>query len=151
MAKPFSALPIEFGKRTLSMQGNFPQKYFVYFNLHKKLWSVKNMKTGRVEFHAERVLLKECVFRVGERGRQRVIREKRKNVHAGVVGYLTNWKEMMDYKTFYHDFESKDLQRPWQSARYNPYLRGEFWNEWTGKPVHKAEFVELSSGCNFLY
>jgi hypothetical protein len=28
------------------------ERVFVYFNLHKKVWSVKSLKTGRVIAHA---------------------------------------------------------------------------------------------------
>jgi hypothetical protein len=61
-------------------------RVFVYRNLHKKCWSVKDLRTGRVFAHADRITLTECEFRVSEAGRRRVLREGRKNVHAGVVG-----------------------------------------------------------------
>jgi hypothetical protein len=65
------------------------KKVFIYWNLHKQLWSVKDTKTQKVIGHAESVMLTDCTFKVSEAGRQRVLREKRKNVHAGVVGTLT--------------------------------------------------------------
>lgn len=70
-----------------------PWKVFVYFNLHKKIWSVKALtgaSRGRVIAHCSMVSLVNVEFRVSEAGRQRVLREGRKNVHAGVVGYLTD-------------------------------------------------------------
>lgn len=66
-------------------------KVFVYFNLHKKVWSIKAMEgeqKGRVIAHAENVYLKDAMPKVSEAGRQRVLKEKRKNVHAGIVGEL---------------------------------------------------------------
>ena len=66
-------------------------RVFVYFNLHKKLWSVRALEgenKGRVIQHAARLCLADCTFKVSEAGRQRVLREKRKMVHAGVVGTL---------------------------------------------------------------
>ncbi len=66
------------------------EKVFVYFNLHKKKWSVKSLKTGLVIAHCDNVLLRDCKFKVSERGRQRVLKERVKNVHAGVVGILTS-------------------------------------------------------------
>ncbi len=66
-------------------------KVFVYFNLRKRCWSIKALegpRKGRVIGHAKRVLLTDCTFKVSEAGRQRVLREKRKNVHAGVVGTM---------------------------------------------------------------
>ena len=65
------------------------KKVFVYWNLHKNLWSVKDLKTGKVIGHAPLIYLRECQYKVSESGRQRVLREKRKNVHAGVKGYLS--------------------------------------------------------------
>lgn len=66
-------------------------KVFVYFNLHKKLFSIKALEgsnKGRVIAHSSSVSLKDASCKVSEAGRQRVIKEKRKNVHAGVVGTL---------------------------------------------------------------
>lgn len=66
-------------------------KVYVYFNLHKKCWSIKALsgnQKGRVVAHADAVDLKDCTFKVSEAGRQRVVRTKQKNVHAGVVGEL---------------------------------------------------------------
>jgi len=65
------------------------RKVFIYWNLHKDMWSVKDMITKKVIGHSDRVLLTDCKFKVSEAGRQRVLREKRKNVHAGVIGTLT--------------------------------------------------------------
>ena len=64
-------------------------KVFVYFNLHRKLFSVKALEgpdKGKVIGHTTYLWLKDVTFKVSEAGRQRVLREKRKNVHAGVVG-----------------------------------------------------------------
>lgn len=63
-------------------------KVFVYWNLHKQCWSVMDQKTRRVVHHLQELSLFNCVFKVSEAGRQRVIRERRKNVHAGIVGTL---------------------------------------------------------------
>lgn len=65
------------------------KKVFIYWNLHKNVWSIKDMKSKLVIAHAESVLLTDCTFKVSESGRQRVIRERKKNVHAGVLGTLT--------------------------------------------------------------
>lgn len=66
-------------------------KVFVYRNLHQKCWSVRSLSRnnyGRVILHCTSVDLSGAVFKVNEKGRQRVIAEQAKNVHAGVVGYL---------------------------------------------------------------
>lgn len=64
-------------------------KVFVYFNLHKKCFSIRAMNgpnRGRVIAHAHDVMLKDAVFKVSQAGRERVLKEQKKNVHAGVVG-----------------------------------------------------------------
>jgi hypothetical protein len=57
----------------------------VYRNLHTGLWSVKQ---GVIRFHTSEIVLTNAKFVVSEAGRQRVLREQRKNVHAYVVGYI---------------------------------------------------------------
>ena len=61
----------------------------VYRNLHKTdgghVWfSIK--RGGVVVAHTTRVAIRDVEFRVNEKGRQRVLREKKKNVHALVTG-----------------------------------------------------------------
>ncbi|AEJ94527.1 hypothetical protein FGG52_gp77 [Mycobacterium phage Backyardigan] len=66
-------------------------KVFVYFNLHRKMWSVKALEgpdKGRVIARSHYVILRDVTPKVSEAGRQRVLREGKKNVHAGLVGEL---------------------------------------------------------------
>lgn len=68
-------------------------KVFVYYNLHRKVWSVRAMEgpnKGRVIQHARTVLLRYAKPKVSEAGRQRVLRDQRKNVHAGITGELVH-------------------------------------------------------------
>ena len=67
------------------------QRVKTYYNLHRGGYSVvaaDGPDKGLVIAHAEELLLVEVTFVVSEAGRQRVIREKRKNVHAYAVGNL---------------------------------------------------------------
>ena len=67
------------------------QKVFVYRNLQQKCWSVRSRtgaNYGRVIFHASSINLAGAHFSVNAKQRLRVIEERQKNVHAGVVGYL---------------------------------------------------------------
>ena len=57
---------------------------FIYFNLHKKCFSIRH--NGFVVAHATTVVVDEATTKVSETGRQRVLQERVKNVHAGVVG-----------------------------------------------------------------
>ena len=72
-------------------------KAFVYWNLHRGLWSVKALEgpnKGRVIARVPEVYLLDAVPKVSEAGRQRVLREKRKNVHAGVVGRIVEYSQL---------------------------------------------------------
>ena len=63
-------------------------KVFVYYNLHKHCWSVRHK--GKVIMHTDEVYLTDAKFKVSKAGRKRVLREKRKNVHAGVEGIMVD-------------------------------------------------------------
>jgi hypothetical protein len=67
-------------------------KVRVYFNLHKKLLSIQTKVNGvwKVISHRQSVSLSDATFKVSERGRQRVIKNKRKNVHAYICGTLSD-------------------------------------------------------------
>lgn len=110
---------------------------FVYRNLHENAFSVRDVKTGRVLAHADTVLVRNAEFRVGEKGRQRVLQEKRKNVHAGVRGELVL------------DFSTIPDQLPANQIRYDPYEGPDFVN-WKGKPVKAADMVLLHDGKVFI-
>jgi hypothetical protein len=110
---------------------------FVYYNLHKHCWSVKDLKTGRVIRHADRLELESVRFRVSESGRQRVLREKRKNVHAGVVGYLLKSpkRKPSSLKT---------------QVSYNPYRGSDFYRKSNGSKIKVAARVYMSRGQVFV-
>jgi hypothetical protein len=102
-------------------------KVFVYFNLHKKVWSVKALSgknKGRVIAHCETLVLKNCQLKVSQAGRKRVLQEKRKNVHAGVVGEVV---------ALHKGFKpTKHL------ITYNPYKYDSFVDKATEQPVYTA-------------
>lgn len=104
------------------------QKVFVYFNLHKKLFSVRDQLTGLVVDHTNHITLRDVVFKVSEAGRLRVLREKRKNVHAGILGYVTDNDETLTERAF-----------------YNPYKYDSFVDA-NGQKLSKASIVALIKG-----
>lgn len=68
-------------------------KSMVYRNLHQQCWSVKALEgphRGRTVLHAAQLIVDRPQFKVSAAGRARVIQTKQKNVHAGVVGYVTH-------------------------------------------------------------
>jgi hypothetical protein len=110
-------------------------RVFVYFNLHKKVFSIKALqgpRKGRVIGHAASVKLHDVTFKVSEAGRQRVLREKKKNVHAGAVGYLCD-------SVAFDAFE-ESLAVP---VTYNPYRYSSFVHKETEAPVRQAAFAWL--------
>lgn len=116
---------------------------FVYFNLHRMCWSVKALSgpnRGRVIAHANYVRISDATFRVSEAGRQRVIREKRKNVHAGVVGTLAYTDDVPwdDDCPSVSDFRQV-------AVTYNPHKAATFVDRATGAPVTTAEQVTMST------
>ena len=62
--------------------------YRVYRNLNNGLISIKDKKTNRVIGYAEEVWIDNPKFIVSEAGRQRVLREQRKSVHAFIEGSI---------------------------------------------------------------
>lgn len=102
----------------------------VYRNLHRKCWSVRHR--GIVRLHCETVTLGNVTFRVSEAGRQRVLRERRKNVHAVVRGTLVSRQGSVGEGSL--------------EVVYNPYKGGTFRYALTDTPVHGARVVCLHRG-----
>lgn len=100
----------------------------IYYNLHKHCLSVR--QRGIVVAHLDSVALRNVEFKVSEAGRQRVLKEKRKNVHATVRGEIQEWD---------HRYEAMDGIE----ITYNPYKYSSFVVKSTGSPVKGAEHVAI--------
>jgi len=83
----------------------------VYRNLHKKCWSVR--QAGKVVAHSPYILLRDAKFVVQPAGREKVLREQKKNVHAFVKGYLVNAKQANELIT--------PIEWTQSAITYNPY------------------------------
>lgn len=105
-------------------------KVDVYWNLHKKTFSVRNRQTGLVELHSDLVEVFDATFVVQPAGREKVLETGRKNVHAFVRGVLGGFIPENDV----------DYWLP-NEAKYNPFKRGTFVDAETGKPM--LDEVEL--------
>lgn len=113
-------------------------KVFVYWNLHRKLWSVKALEgkdKGRVINHMPSVLLYNAEGKVSEAGRQRVLRERRKNVHAGIVGHLRS----ADRRVTYHIEDIGDR------ITYNPYKYERFVHTVDESPFEGSAYALLTA------
>jgi len=119
-------------------------KVFVYFNLHKKCWSIRakeGSENGRVLSHAKYVSIANAYAKVSEAGRQRVIKEQTKNVHAGIVGDLIGCVGDMtaagQRAGLYSEEESSHIFNVdnMEIITYNPYKSANFLIRNTEKPV----------------
>jgi len=100
-----------------------------YYNLHKHVLSVR--RGGRVQLHTDTLMLEDVKFAVQPAGREKVLKQKRKNVHAFVRGNYEpiKAKDIMDL--------SKSVYN-WVKVYYNPYKTKTFVVTKTGKPIHEA-------------
>lgn len=94
-----------------------------YWNSRRKLFSI--MTDGIVTEHVSQIVLKNARFLVRDKGRERVRREGKKNVHAYIQGTPVN--------------EGANGTR---SVSYNPY-RDDFFM-CGGEPIDEAAYVHCS-------
>lgn len=125
-------------------------KIYVYRNLNQKCWSVKH--GGVVIAHTPTAFMWDVEFRVNEAGRQRVLREGVKNVHAYAVCRLEDiflpseaslMSDVLEGSIF--DFisplgESLDLK-----IRYDPKRRGSFLERDSGRNIQSASHLYLTA------
>ena len=110
------------------------QEVRVYWNLAKDVFSVQSRKTGRVIAHVKNIQLTGVKFNVRKGGRQRVLQEKRKNVHAFVEGIVAT--------NLSCGFDSEDLFK----VRYNPYMADYFFTgDLNLSPIFNSEECWLDS------
>lgn len=116
--------------RQIPVHGELVQ---VYRNLKFKdrvVYSIRDAKTRLVLGHASNLLLSGCKFVVNQKGRERVIREKKKNVHAWVEGHF-GIIHAGDDKIFSEGTE----------IYYNPYTNTHFEMLECGEPIVGANIV----------
>lgn len=116
-------------------------KVMVYYNLHKHTFSIS--RNGRVIAHADYVKLTDVEFRVRQGGREKVIREKSKNVHSFVIGTLED----------YCKFPCDNLPSEPNSniVTYNPYKYNSYVIKDTEEPIYSAGEVELINLRNKIF
>ena len=95
---------------------DYDKRLYVYWNIQKKTWSVR--QSGKVVAHTDTIYMKDCRFLVGKAGQARVRREGKKNVHAGVSGYLAMYAE------FHKAAKPVATGKCW--VTYNPYKHDTF-------------------------
>ena len=116
------------------------QKVKVYKNLHNGLWSIKDAKSGLVLGHTNEITLFDCKYKVSQKGRERVLKEKQKNIHAYIVGH---------YMTDVFQTENKIetiIRKEKETITYNPYKE----NHFTTLESGRTKVVKESDFCTML-
>ena len=110
------------------------KKIQVYYNFGKKLFSIQEKIDGKwkVVEHTQNVNIRNATFKVSEAGRQRVLKDKRKNVHAKIIG--ERWPFIP--KAFVYRDE----------VSYNPYKGPNFMVTSEQKPLDWAKYVTIIEG-----
>ena len=106
----------------------------VYYNLHKNVFSVRHK--GKVIAWGNRVTIENPEYVVREKGRQKVLEEGRKNVHAFVRGTLS------DINNFKFGKIQQRLSEP-REVTYNPYKYDSFVDGSTYQPIKKSKWARL--------
>jgi len=118
----------------------------IYRNLHNGLISIKSASSGLVLGHAQSVDVAWADFVVNEAGRQRVLRDKQKNVHAYVKGLLLNTSGFKPYKgrSIGPVYGALDTIHKVTVVSYNPYKAPHFVIKGTSDKVSKASLCTVS-------
>jgi len=115
----------------LSYTDGVSQKVRVYWNLHKKCYSVQDCATGRVIDHRSAITMIDVDFTVRNGGKERVRKEGRKNVHAFIVGRVSISKG------------TACITRGAKKVTYNPYKHDTFVTVDDEHPVTDAHIVTM--------
>jgi len=111
-------------------------KVDVYKNLTKDCFSIRSREyftRGKVIKHVDSAFIVDVEFAVQRAGRSKVLKEKKKNVHAFVRGTYVDLKEYVLEEIlrdcFFHE------------VTYNPYVSGSFFLKSDQSLVDCAELV----------
>lgn len=123
---------------------------YIYRNLHNDCYSIRYK--DYVIAHAKELVLYNVTFKVSEKGRQRVLHERRKNVHAYALatfidsalgleftGNYTSDRAILDDVELLQDNLAPLSNQAW----YNPYKVETFVDGVTFEPITKARQVHM--------
>lgn len=104
------------------------QKVKVYRNLNKPdFFSICDKKSNLVLGYSKSVTLENAMYIVRESSRQRVLKEKRRNVHAWVEGFLVNSGALPPEGV--------------RTGYYNPYHTSLFMDNETKEPITESDIA----------
>lgn len=109
------------------------KKVEVYWNLHRKCWSLRS--GGKVVSHETSVVIHGGELVVRPAGRKRVLREGKKNVHAFVRGNLHLTRPCTVIP---------NISMFWEEVTYNPYKHETFVDRLHGHPRYRGRAVIMS-------
>lgn len=113
-------------------------KYYIYRNLRTGGFSIRFR--GKVIVHAYTLIAENVEFKVNELGRQRVLKERQKNVHAFIVADK--------YEVKKYPYLTRGQIRILDEIDYNPY-KGSCFN-CNGKRITEAKRIATQNGVCFL-
>jgi hypothetical protein len=112
------------------------KRFKIYRNLHRQSFSIqgyiKDKKGYRVVDRANCAIMENVMFKVMQSGRDRVIKEKRKNVHAFLMPSA--------YKHLSKRASSKQSVEGLREIYYNPYKYNSFVYKDTGEGL-EGKFI----------
>ena len=117
------------------------KKVMVYYNLHKHTFSVTY--DSKVIMHADYVKLGDVEFRVRKGGKEKVRDEKRKNVHAFVIGKLLDYCE--------YPCDDLPVTNFKNIVTYDPYKFDTFVYKDSEDPVYYAKEVDMVNSKNKIF
>ena len=137
------------------MDLKYGDKIEVYRNLHKKCFSIRHK--GKVVGYlqdSEQLALTNVKFVVQPAGRAKVLREKKKNVHAfvrgefiGFIGFRSGPYDRKRDEMYLEKFEDLDFL----TVSYDPYKSNKFVVRETEKPIEGSQHVLIRDGKVLLY
>ena len=137
------------------MDLKYGDKIEVYRNLHKKCFSVRHKgKVVGYLYDNEQIALTNVTLAVQPAGRAKVLREKKKNVHAfvrgeyiGFIGFRSQPHDIQREQMYFSNFEDLDFHE----VSYNPYKSDKFVEKETGKPIESSPEALIRDGKVYLY
>jgi hypothetical protein len=129
-------------------------KVFLYRNLHKEgfCYSIKAVDgphKGKVLGYSRKVIVENAAYKVSEAGRQRVLRTKKKNVHAGVVGDLkivgSDVIERIPGSLALYSLPMHITIKKINDVTYNPYKYSSFVIRQTEEPIQTSKWALLDN------
>lgn len=111
-------------------------KVDIYKNLNKDCYSIRSRekdKYGKVIDHSKTIILKNVIFIVGKKGRERVLQEKRKNVHAYARGTFVSKNEI--------PMSEEGIEKEFVQIKYDPYEHDYFYRKDTLEPISEVRLL----------